>query len=327
MKISIIIPVYNASATLPACLTSLESQTYKEVEWLFVDDSSTDESLNILKTYQKRHPELANIIKILHHEHNHGVAAARNTALEHATGEYVYYVDADDTLCPDAVESMVNEAHATDSDIVGIEWYLTFKSNQRYMKQADYTTPIEALQNMMCGVMRWNLWLFLVKRSLYIKNDIRFTEGMDMGEDMMVMTKLFVCAKKVSLIHRPLYQYRQNNENSLTKTYSQEHIRQVTHNVYEAEWFIQNSSYAVTLSSYTPFLKLNIKLPLLITDNIMHYKQWLAWFPEANAYAMRNRRLPLRTRLIQRAATLRYFGLLRLYYCFVFKFRYGIIYK
>ena len=59
MKISIIIPVYNASATLPACLASLESQTYKEMEWLFVDDSSTDESLNILKTYQKRHPELA----------------------------------------------------------------------------------------------------------------------------------------------------------------------------------------------------------------------------------------------------------------------------
>lgn len=56
---------------------------------------------------------------------------------------------------------------------------------------------------MMGGVMRWNLWLFLVRRSLYVENDIRFTEGLNMGEDMMVMMKLFICAGKVGIVHRP----------------------------------------------------------------------------------------------------------------------------
>ena len=65
-------------------------------------------------------------------------------------------------------------------DIVGHEWYLTFNSNARYMKQPAYTTSVEALRKMMGGVMRWNLWLFLVRRSLYVENDIRFTEGLNM---------------------------------------------------------------------------------------------------------------------------------------------------
>ena len=92
---------------------------------------------------------------------------------------------------------------------------------------------------MICGVMRWNLWLFLVKRSLYVENDIRFAEGMNMGEDMMVMMKLFICAESVSIIHRPLYHYGQNKMISLTYFYSPVHIRQVCVKVYEVDCYVR----------------------------------------------------------------------------------------
>lgn len=327
ITISVIIPVYNASATLRACLMSLSAQTYKNLELLLVDDCSTDDSLNILVTYAGQYADGDFSVQVLHHERNRGVAAARNTALLHATGDYIYYVDADDFIESDTLECLIHEAKKNNMDIVGHEWYLTFRSKERYMRQPDYSTPVEALQKMMCGVMRWNLWLFLVRRSLYVENNIQFIEGMNMGEDMMVMMKLFTCAERVSIIHRPFYHYEQTNVNSLTKTYSSDHIRQVTNNMYEVERSINASSYKESLSQFLPFLKLNIKLPLLITDDTIRYRQWSIWFPEANEYALRNKQLPFRTRVIQWMATKRYFFLLKLYYRFVFKVVYGFIYK
>lgn len=325
--ISVIIPVYNASATLPHCLKSLMMQTYKNLEILFVDDYSTDNSLEILNCYAKQKCDTDIVIRLLQHRQNRGVAAARNTALKYATGDYIYYVDADDSIESDTLECLMHEAKKNNMDIVGHEWYLTFRSKERYMRQPDYSTPVEALQKMMCGVMRWNLWLFLVRRSLYIENKIQFIEGMNMGEDMMVMMKLFTCAERVSVIHRPFYHYEQTNVNSLTKTYSSDHIRQVTNNMYEVERSINASFYKEALSQFLPFLKLNIKLPLLITDDTIRYRQWSVWFPEANEYALRNKQLPFRTRVIQWMATKRYFFLLKLYYRFVFKVVYGFIYK
>ena len=327
MTVSVIIPVYNASATLGACLDSLNRQTIQRFELLFIDDSSTDRSLDILMSYAEQYSTGDFVVKVLRHERNRGVASARNTGLEYATGEYVYYVDADDFIEPDTLECLLKEAQEKELDIVGHEWFLTFKSDERYMKQPLFVTPDEALRQMMCGVMRWNLWLFLVRRSLYVENNIRFIEGMNMGEDMMVMMKLFACAKRVTIINRAFYHYGQSNSGSLTKIYSAEHIRQVTNNVQEAEQFISASSYAGLLSEFIPLLKLNIKLPLLITDDESRYRQWTEWFPEANGYVMKNKRLPLRTRLLQLAAVKRYDFLLKLYYRFVFKLVYGVIYK
>ena len=327
MKVSVIVPVYNASATLKPCLMSLCAQTYKNLEILFVDDCSTDDSLDILIDYAGQYQGDNFAAKVLRHEYNRGVAAARNTALRHATGDYVYYVDADDTIEPDTLECLLKEAQENDSDIVGHEWFLTFNAGERYMKQPVYFNSYEALCYMMCGVMRWTLWLFLVRRSLYMENDIHFTEGMNMGEDMMVMMKLFLCAGKVSVVNRPFYHYEQQNQHSLTKTYSQEHVRQVTANLFEVERAINASPYACSLSKFLPFLKLNIKLPLLMTDDESRYKLWLEWFPEANGHVLKNKMLSFRTKAIQWIAVKRYFIFLKLYYRIVFKVVYGVIYK
>lgn len=327
ITVSVIIPVYNASVTLKSCLLSLSAQTYKNLELLFVDDCSTDDSLSMLTAYAGQYSGQDFVVKVLRHEQNRGVAAARNTALSSATGDYIYYVDADDSIEPDTLECLVNEVKMKELDIVGHEWFLTFDSRERYMRQPVYFNPYEALCYMMCGIMRWNLWLFLVRRSLYVENNIRFMEGMNMGEDMMVMMKLFVCAGKVAIVRRPFYHYQQQNQHSLTKTYSLEHVRQVTNNLLEVERAVNASSYSSSLSKYLPFLKLNIKLPLLITDDEKRYKLWLEWFPEANSHIMKNKMLSFRTRAIQWIAVKRYFVLLKLYYRVMFKLVYGVVYK
>ena len=321
--VSIIIPVYNAEKELPHALKSVNEQTYRPIEVCAINDCSTDQSARILADFAQKSSDIC--VKISTHTTNRGVAAARNTGLSLATGKYIYYVDADDALEPNALERLVEKAEDNNLDIIGHDWILEFEKNGRYMRQRDFSTPHEAVENLMYGVMRWNLWLFMTKRSLYTENNILFSEGMNMGEDMMVTIKLFLSADKVGLLHQGLYHYRQCNEQSLTKVYSKKHIEQVTANVNEVEHYIK-----VHEPSHSPLinhLKLNIKLPLLISDDKEKYQQWRSWFPEANDVILDNKHQPFRTRLVQWLAAQNLYWAVWLYYKVVYKFVYGILYK
>ncbi len=324
--VSIIIPVYNVAAYIEECLRSLYQQTYRHLELIFVDDCCQDETVSLIQTYTSQYKEEGVTVKIIQHEHNRGVAAARNTGLKNATGEYLYYVDADDKIEQHTIERLVKKAVETQADIVGCEWYLSYYKNERRMPQPDVNSPNDAFYQFATGRLRWNLWLFLVRRSLYTQHQIAFIEGLNMGEDMMVMGKLLLCADKVVVLHEPLYHYVQINAGSLTKEASERHRFQVTENLKELETFAKRRNEK-DIDTYLQFLKLSIKLPLLMSDKTADYERWLEWFPEANAYIFQNRSTPLRIRLLQFCAVKRYFFFLKLYYRFVFRFIYGVLYK
>ena len=323
VKVSVIVPMYNVSKVMKRSIESLYAQTLSGLELIFVDDCSTDDTLDTLETllYQKEGVE----VKIVRHTKNRGVAAARNTGLDYATGEYIYYVDADDYIEPVTLEKLYNKTIDSDADIVGCEWFLTFQNNERFMKQAHVTTGDELFTKMAHGVMRWNLWLFLVRRSLYVDYGFRFIEGMNMGEDMMIMMKLALHANKVEMIHEPLYHYIQTNTASLTKNFST-YCYQVTANAEELGSYMERIGRNDMTDTFLQ-LKLTLKLPLLISDNTVDYETWYQWFPEANNAVKENMDLPWRTQFIQLAAVKRRFLLLKLYYWFVIKFVYGVIYK
>lgn len=326
--VSVIVPVYNAGETLPTAINALKAQTCQDLELLFVNDCSTDNSLLLLQDFASALKKDKNIgIQVLSHETNRGVASARNTGLDHASGQFIYYVDADDWIAPDAIELMVGKAQACDADIVGVDWWLSFQKTERLMRQPAFDTSWTALENIMKGRMRWNLWLFLVKRSLYEDNAIRFEPGMNMGEDLAVMVKLFACAGKVVFLPKALYHYGQSSSSSLTKTYLEVHKKQVTSNVKEVERFLSRSVYADRLGDLIYYLKLNIKLPLLVSGKKQEYVYWLGWFPEAGPYVMDNTALPLRTRLLQWMALQKQFWFLELYHLLVIRVFYGVIYR
>ncbi|AKH95637.1 MULTISPECIES: glycosyltransferase family 2 protein [Elizabethkingia] len=325
--VSIIVPVYNAEDTLHIAIDSILAQTYQNIELVIVDDCSKDNTLN--KLYKYKDGEINNnfSIKIISHETNKGVASARNTGLENASGEYIYYVDADDWIDDKTIEILIKEQQKNDSDIVGCNWYLSFNQNERRMNQPVFTSSLEAIQKMTNGTMRWNLWLFMGKRSLYEKYNIRFISGMNMGEDLMVMMRLFIHSNHVSFVNKALYHYGQSNNDSLTKTYSEKHRLEVAINLQKVEESINDSSFSHTIGDGINFLKLNIKLPLLISNKESDYKKWEEWFPEANPYVMKNIELPFRTRLLQWMAVKKQYWFLKMYYNIVIHYIYGIIYK
>lgn len=318
-------PVFNAETTLPATLRSLAAQTFCDFDVVFVDDGSTDRTPEILQDFAADSGILCWIVR----QENRGVAAARNQGLAAATGDYVGFVDADDRLEPDAFEKASRVLTSADwvTDIVGWDWTLGFEKNGRYMRQADYTTPLQALQNLMGGTMRWNLWLFLVRRDLIVRHGIRFIDGANMGEDMQFMIKAFCAAKAVIQLHEALYRYNALSSSSISRQFSEDRRTEISINLEAAVSAIRRSRYAERLEPAVNDLKLFLKLPLLIGTNRSQYETWYRWFPEANSHATANKSLPRRTRLLQGMAARRCWTGVRLYYLLVYKVVYGLIYR
>ena len=202
-----------------------------------------------------------------------------------------------------------------------------FEKNGRYMRQADYNTPLQALKNLMGGTMRWNLWLFAVRRKLLLDNGLRFIDGANMGEDMMLMLKAFSKASAVVQLHLALYRYNAVSETSLSRQFSPERRREISENLTEAERYLRDGRLGPELEPYFQYLKLYLKLPLLISADRSDYETWCGWFPEANGSAMANKALPLRTRLLQGMAARKWWGGVKLYYWVAYRFVYGILFR
>ncbi len=128
IKISVILPVYNNENDLGQCMESVWNQTLKELEIICVDDGSTDDSLKILKEYSEKDPRIQ-----LFHQKNQGAGAARNTALEHARGKYIAFLDADDSYADtDALERMFHTCEKFRIPICGCRWvYKAYKDGTR----------------------------------------------------------------------------------------------------------------------------------------------------------------------------------------------------
>ncbi len=324
--VSIIIPVYKAEQTLPACLARLKAQTYRHLQIIFVDDCSPDGGLVYLKGQKAQLEELGIEVDILHHEVNRGVASARNTGLSAVRGEYIYSVDADDELNPRAIQLFVERAQQTGADIIGCEYHLSQGSSLRHISQPEVKTGIEALHQIFAGKMKWNLWLFMIRRLLMdALGASPFLPGVNMGEDLMVMGKLLYRASSVSIIHEPLYTYVRSDQ-QITNVYRPEHWQQVETNVRELESYLTTHEATQELE-LLHYLKLNLKLPLLISTRREDFRRWGAMYSESNEYIMKNKELPFRTKLLQYMAAKKQFWFVVLYNKVIMRWLYKILYR
>lgn len=130
-KISIIVPIFKVRNFIERCLCSLFGQTLKELEYIFIDDASPDDSIEILEDVIARYPHRKDQVRIVRHAENKGLPAARNTGLALATGEYVFHCDSDDFVEEDMLEEMYKVAKENDADMVYCDFYLSFEKNER----------------------------------------------------------------------------------------------------------------------------------------------------------------------------------------------------
>ena len=326
IKVSVIIPVYGVEAFIERCARGLLSQTLLEVEFIFVDDASPDNSIPLLHKVVEAFPDRAPQVRILRHPENRGLPATRNTGLAAAQGEYIYHCDSDDWMEPEMLEKMYAAAKSRDADIAYCDFFLSFQSSERYMSNPAYDTAREMLtRGFLGGKMKYNVWNKLVRRSLYTEYGITFPEGHPMGEDMTII-QLAAVADKVAFVPEALYHYVKLNEGAYSNSYSQKKLDDIRFNVDRTVSFL-DEKFGNILDKEISLFKLSIKLPFLMTGDKHMYELWRVWYPEADAYAGANPDLPARTRLLQRMAARGQWWFVSLYHKLVYKFVYGVIYK
>lgn len=203
VKVSIIIPFYNVEKYIRQCLESVTNQTFRDIEIIFIDDSSPDKSAQIIETAAK----IDSRIKLIRNHTNEGVGASRNTGIEAATGKYLKIIDSDDFLASDALEVLYNEAEHHQADIVFHDAFSFYSTSK--IETYHYPDRHKPLQRM-CGHAAW--W-YLFKRDIIAENyDLRFPVGPHPHEDTTFSFFLITYCKNHQHFQRELIYYRQHED-------------------------------------------------------------------------------------------------------------------
>lgn len=313
--VSVIIPIFGVEKYVKNCTESLMNQTMNDVEFIFVDDCSKDKSIHIIKEVTSLYGNRD--VKIVRHDKNLGLPAARNTGLKIAQGEYIIHIDGDDFVEPKMLEDMYSEATIKRADIVWSDFFLTYDNHERYFAQPNYSTPTNALYGILRGEMKYNVWNKLVRRDLYIKSNIEFPVGLGMGEDM-TMIKLFCHASVVAYLPKAFYHYVKINSQAFSQTYSKKHLNELLQNVDDLSNYLKNylgDNYEELISMF----QLEVKFPFLISDRKEKHEIWKKWYKEANRYVWKNPSVSLRRKILQGMASINQWWYVDLYYKVLYK--------
>lgn len=219
MKVTIAVPVYGVEAYIEKCATSLFEQTYSNLEFLFVNDSTLDMSVEIIEKTLKRFPERHNQVRIINQPVNKGCPAARNLAVQLATGEFIFHVDADDYIEPDAISWLVNEQISTGADLVVANYQIETENRTTVVKYCDISkNKEEIVKDCLDDKSSQSVWGILIKRHIYLENSIKADESFHVGEDWQVSPLLLYYAKKIAYVDKIVYHYQLSRPNSITIT-------------------------------------------------------------------------------------------------------------
>jgi len=207
-KISVIIPIYNTEKYLRECIDSVCNQDLKEIEIICVNDCSPDNCLEIINEYIEKDKR----VKLVNHEVNKGLTAARNSGVEAATGEYLRHLDSDDYIPSDALSALYEIAHRNDSDIVraGGRTFIKGVIQDRKKHHMPFSRNVDNTTFLECQY----LWafsgcpFFLFKREFVEKHSLKFPVGVFHHEDYIYLSQALPLAKRISLLYKDCYFYR-----------------------------------------------------------------------------------------------------------------------
>lgn len=225
-RISVIVPIYNLVAYLYQCVDSIVRQSYSNLEIILVDDGSTDAALEICEYFRKSDPRIRVIAKP-----NGGLVSARKAGLAQASGDYVFYVDGDDWIDPDCLQSMHELARRHEADVIAAghmrEFLGNFSSSRNLLPQGLYRGPRlreELLPQMISmgsyfqhGIKTYS-WGKLYRRALISELQQRVPDEIALGEDAALVYPALLAARSVYVSDLTLYNYRHRPNSILQST-------------------------------------------------------------------------------------------------------------
>ncbi|MDE6272749.1 MAG: glycosyltransferase family 2 protein [Muribaculaceae bacterium] len=246
--LSIIVPVYNTERFLSNCIESILNQTFSDFELILVNDGSKDNSLSICRKYS----EIDSRLKVISQE-NQGVTEARKKGVQAALGEYVIFVDSDDTIPVDSLENLWAErSNQYDIVIGGI---------QNNLKNNEILEPTQYQIKCLLGIVSPGPVGKLFRRSLFDEKSFNLPREIIKGEDMLMNIRIaFNCRNKIKLISKNVYNYNIHDESCMAK--------------FQTSWDYEGHFYKYYFNSVPEKLKESY-LPIM-TDKAMEV--WLDFF-------------------------------------------------
>ena len=316
-KVSVLVPIYGVEKFIGKCLHSLFAQTYPDIEYVFVNDCTNDNSMQVLNQILKEYPDRQAQVKIITHTVNRGLAAARNTALENATGKYIIHVDSDDYLETDAIRILYNVVEKEKVDVVCFDSYIIYPDKRLEIHKPFTSDVTEYVKMLLSKTVNCSLWGNFFTRELYVRSGIKSVEGLDYGEDFAVTPRLIYNASKIVKINNCLYNYVQYNTNAYTKNVSKKSFNNMLQAVEILNDYFSHipdsSLYIETLIC----LKLRVKTHLLksVSDDLL--LDTVNLYPDIEKEHMIL--LPIQDRILLVLSSHKLFRLLKIYV------RYGLI--
>ena len=238
MDVSIIIPTYNVASYIIECLESVASQTYRgSLECIVVDDCGTDDSIALADNFIQHYSGKIDF-RILHREKNGGLSAARNTGLNEAKGEFVYFLDSDDYITPDCIESLVEVAkhfpkvEIVQGGIVNTKGTIIYDST-RFKTPQLLEDRKDIYSKLVFGELPVSSWNKLIRRDFLKENSIDFYEGV-IHEDVDFLYKIAAKVTSFALCPVNTYIYRTQREGSILSTTNDDRSTQSRILVYNA---------------------------------------------------------------------------------------------
>ena len=218
IKVSILVPIYGTEKYIKKCAETLFDQSYENIEYIFVNDCTKDDSMSILEGIIKNYPQREKQIKIIHHKTNQGLAAARLTGLNNSTGDYIWFVDSDDYVECNAVEACIKWM-SCGYDLIVFNYFNENSSSARKskIKKIDVKSVLKHDVSPM-------IWKCLIRRELFFSHDIFPVKGINFSEDLLLLSRLVLVSTNTIVLNDCLYHYNCTNVSSYTANIKIEYI-------------------------------------------------------------------------------------------------------
>lgn len=269
-KVSIIIPIYNAALYVEKSLLSALNQTYRNIEYILVDDCGNDDSMSIVEAIANNYPNKD--IKIVRHPQNMGASAARNTGLKNSTGEYVFFMDSDDTISDNCIELHLNAIQQHDADFSDANFQIIGSRNIfNITKSAYYLHESDILIGCFNGQIHISPGNKLYKRSFIMSNNLRFVEGI-LIEDTIWMFDIAKYAKCAVMIPDYTYHYCVRSGSVMTCVSTNSIIKRydswvhVLNHVISIAQNTDNQKLLSSISAWLSSIRFKISARLVVVD-------------------------------------------------------------
>lgn len=279
--VTVIVPIFKVEQYIEKCARSLFEQTLSNLEILFINDCTPDNSIMLVRKILDDYPLRIEGTRIINLPSNVGLAGVRRCGIIEAKGDYIIHCDGDDWVDPTLYEKLYCTAIRDNSDIVICDLIENYVNKSiRHQQVLTSNSPQYILQNWWHNFLHMSCCNKLVKRSIYEENNILPWVGLNMWEDNGLTSRLFYYASKISYVSEAAYHYNRVNINAMTAGYGIKQVEEMINVAANLEKFFQSKSdfkdYKKTVDAFKYFARIN-----LITDSFRNFKRYKVTFPES----------------------------------------------